>query len=120
MEKVYALVILAALSLLSPLLEVVVTGRIEPFSNFAVAENLLSIVPIYWWYYLDKEQRQFRAGPILNVGIIALTIVALPIYFIRSRGWKRGSVSIAMAGGVLIVIFFLGLLGETIGTAFSS
>ena len=72
MAKVYALVILAVLSLLTPVIEVVVTGRTEPFSNFAFAETFLSIAPIYWWYYVDKEQMQYRAGPILNVGVIAL------------------------------------------------
>ena len=120
MAKVYALVILVVLSLLTPLLEVLVTGRIEPFGKFTVAETLLSIALIYWWYYVDKEQMKFHAGPIQNVGIIALAIIALPIYFIRSRGWKCGSISIAMAGGFLVVTYFLGLLGETIGTAFTS
>jgi len=63
---------------------------------------------------------QYRAGPVLNVGVIALAIVALPIYFIRSRGWKRGSVSIVKAGGVLAVTFLLGWLGEKIATTFVS
>jgi hypothetical protein len=120
MAKVYALAILAVISLLSPILEVAITGRIEPFGKFALAETFLSIAPIYWWYYVDKEQRQFRAGPVLNVGVIGLTIIALPIYFIRSRGWKHGGLSILMAAGVLAGTFGLGWLGETIGTAIAS
>lgn len=120
MAKVYALVILAVISLLSPVLEIAVTGRIESFSKFALAETFLSIAPIYWWYYVDKEQRRFRAGPIQNVGVIGLALIALPIYFIRSRGWKHGSLSIAMAAGVLAGTFGLGWLGEAIGTAIAS
>jgi hypothetical protein len=118
--KIYALAILAVISLLGPVLEMAVTGRVEPFSNFDLAETFLSLAPIYWWYYVDKEQRQFRAGPLLNVGVIAMTIIALPIYFIRSRGWKRGSLSTAMAAGVLAATFGLEWLGETIGTAIAS
>ena len=120
MAKIYALAILAIISLLGPLLEMVVTGRVESLSNFDLAETFLSLAPIYWWYYVDKEQRQFRAGPLLNVGVIAMTIIALPIYFIRSRGWKRGGLSTAMAAGVLAVISGLEWLGETIGTAIAS
>ena len=117
MAKSYALATLAAISLLSPIVEAAVTGRIEPFSTFALVGAFLSIAPIYWWYYVDKEQRQFRAGAILNVGVIGLAIIALPIYFIRSRGWKRGSLSAAMAAGVLLGTFGLEWLGEAIGTA---
>ncbi len=120
MEKIYALLVLAALSLLFPMIEVVVTGSVVPFSKLDLIYTFLSIIPIYWWYYIDKEQRQFRAGPMLNVGVIALAIIALPIYFIRSRGWKHGSVSIVKAAGLFAVSFFLGWLGETIGTAFIS
>src|SRR5258708_14796242 len=106
MAKVYALAILAVISLVGPVLEAAVTGRVEPFSKFGLAETFLSIAPIYWWYYVDKEQRRFRAGPVLNVGVVALAIIALPVYFIRSRGWKRGSVSIVWAIGVLAGAFF--------------
>jgi len=120
MAKVYALAILAVISLVGPVVEAAVTGRVEPFSKFGLAETLLSIAPIYWWYYVDKEQRQFRAGPVLNVGVVALAIIALPVYFIRSRGWKRGSVSIVWAVGVLAVTFVLEWLGERIGTAIAS
>ena len=120
MAKVYALAVLAVISLVGPVLEAAVTGRIEPFSKFGLAETFLSIAPIYWWYYVDKEQRQFRAGPVLNVGVVALAIIALPVYFIRSRGWKRGSVSIVWAIGVLAGTFVLEWLGERIGTAIAS
>ena len=118
--KACALAILAAISLLGPILEAAVTGRIEEYGNFAVAETFLSIAPIYWWYYVDKQERQFRAGALLNVGVIALAAIALPVYFIRSRGWKRGGIAIAAAAGVLAATLALDWLGETIGEAITS
>lgn len=96
------------------------TGRIEPSGNFDLAETVLAIAPIYWWYYLDKEQRQFRAGPLLNAGVIALALVALPVYFVRSRGWKRGGLAIVMAACVLAATFALEWFGETMGRAIVS
>jgi hypothetical protein len=118
--KLCALATLGAVSLLSPALEVAVTGRSDPLGGFALADTLVSLAAIYWWYYADKAQRQFHAGPLLNIGVIAAAIIALPIYFIRSRGWKRGGLSIAIAAAFLAGTFGLEWLGEAIGTAMAS
>ena len=120
MGKVYALVLLAAISFFSPLIEALATGRIEPYGKFGMAEIFLSIAPIYWWYYVDKAQMNFRAGPIQNAGVIALAIVALPVYFIRSRGWKRGSFFILMMAVALAISIALEAAGEAIGTAIAT
>jgi hypothetical protein len=118
--KVYALAILAVISLLVPLVEVVVTGRTEDLGTYALVQNLLSIAPIFWWYHVDKAEKQYRAGPLMNAGVVALAIIALPVYFIRSRGWKRGSISIVKGVVVVAAITLLGMLGEAIGKAMTS
>ncbi len=118
--KLTALALLALLSLAGPLIEVGATGRVEPFSEFGLAEAFLSLPLIYWWYHVDKHQRNYQAGPLMNVGVVALTILALPVYFIRSRGWKRGSIATALAALVLAITFALGELGEQIGAAETS
>jgi hypothetical protein len=115
--KTWAIALLGTISLAGPILEAAVTGRIEPFGNFALAETFVSIAPIYWWYHADKEQRQFRAGPLLNAGVVALAAIALPVYFIRSRGWKRGTIAIAIAAGVFAATLGLEWVGETIADA---
>ena len=120
MGKVYALALLAAISFLSPLIEMVATGRIEEYGKFGMAEIFLSIAPIYWWYYVDKAQMNFRAGPIQNACVIAVAIVALPVYFIRSRGWKRGSFFILMMAVALTISIALEAAGEAIGTAIAT
>lgn len=114
---VWALAILAVVSLLVPLLEMLLTGRVEELGRFALVQNLLSIPPIFWWYHVDKTQKQYRAGPLMNVGVVALAIIALPAYFIRSRGWRRGSVSILKGTVVFAAITLLGMLGEWLGKA---
>src|SRR5947207_275493 len=115
--KLYALAVLAAASLIAPVLEVFFTGRVEPLSVFGIAETLVGLTAIYWWYHLDKAERQYHAGPLMNVGVVALTIIALPIYFIRSRGWKRGLAATGVAVAIFGVTYALEMLGEWIGSA---
>ena len=114
--KICALAILAVISLLMPMLEMMFTGTVEDLGKWSLVQNLLSIPPIFWWYHVDKAEKGYRAGPLMNVGVIALTIVALPIYFIRSRGWKRGSVSVLKGIVVFAGVLGLGMLGEWLGT----
>jgi ABC-type uncharacterized transport system permease subunit len=116
-RKRYALALLAAITLVAPIIETLMTGRVEPFSKFDLGASFLSLLPIYWWYHLDKDQTGYRAGPLLNVGVAALAIVGLPVYFVRSRGWKRGGIASLYALGALGVLYLLETLGEFIGEA---
>ena len=116
-RKRYALALLAAITLVAPIIEALMTGRVEPFSKFDLGGSFVSLLPIYWWYHLDKDETGYRAGRFLNVGVAALVIVALPVYFVRSRGWKRGGVISLYALGVLGVLYLLETLGEVIGEA---
>ena len=115
--KLYALALLAGAALIVPLLEVIFTGHSEPMSKFGIAEALVALTAIYWWYHVDKGEREYHAGPLMNVGIVALTIIALPIYFIRSRGWSRGLMATGVAVGVYALTYGLEMLGEWIGNA---
>ena len=118
--KLLALGILALLSLLSPIVERIATGRVETFGTFGMVETVVSLVVLFWWYHLDKQERNYRAGPLMNGAVLALAIIALPVYFIRSRGWKKGALAIALAlafvGGTLV----LSELGEKLGEILAS
>jgi len=117
--KTTALALLGLLSLVGPLIEMRITGRVEPFSKFGLAETFLSVTLIYWWYHIDKRQRNYKAGPLMNGGVVGLTLFVLPVYFIRSRGWKRGAIATACAAIVLAITIGLGELGEQVGVAFA-
>jgi hypothetical protein len=116
--KIVALALLGLLSLAGPIVEMGITGRVEPFGKFELAESFVALPLIYWWYHTDKQQRNYRAGPLMNAGVVALTLLALPVYFIRSRGWRRGGIAIALAALVLLGTYALSELGEAIGDAF--
>jgi len=119
-KKLYALGLLALISFCGAVLEAVLTGGVEPFGKFELVESLLSLGPLYWWYYLDKEERRFTAGVVQNLAIIGVAAIGLPIYFIRSRGWKDGAIVTAQAFGFWALLVGLGWLGELLGAALRS
>jgi hypothetical protein len=104
-------------SLAAPLVEVLATGRVEDFGKFDLVETFVAIALIYWWYHADKRGRGYAAGPLMNGGVIVAAIVALPVYFVRSRGWKHGALATLAALVVFGITLLLGELGERIGAA---
>ncbi len=80
----------------------------------------MSVALIFWWYHADKGERNYEAGPLMNAGVVAASVLALPIYFVRTRGWKRGMIATALAAAALGATYLLGEAGERIGAAFAS
>jgi hypothetical protein len=113
--KPLALFMLAIISFVAPLAERWVTGSVDPFSSYGMAEMALSLVILFWWYHVDKAEHAYQAGKLLNAGVLFLAVVALPVYFIRSRGWQRGTRTIALALLFLGVTLALGEAGEWLG-----
>ena len=118
--KTVALMVLAVLSFASPALERAITGRVELLSNFGLGETLLSLIVLFCWFHLDKAEHDYRAGKLMNAGVLLLAAVALPIYLIRSRGWKRGAMAIGVALLFLAGTLVLAELGERLGAALTS
>jgi hypothetical protein len=116
--KTIALALLGALSFAGPLLEMLVTGKVEDLSKFDLATTLVALPLVFWWYHVDKREHGYQAGPLMNAGILVLAIVAFPIYFVRTRGWKRGAMATLLAAGFFAILLGLGELGEWIGERF--
>jgi hypothetical protein len=113
--KTIALALLGVVSLVGPFVEMLATGRVEALSKFDLATTIVSLPLIFWWYHVDKREHDYQAGPLMNGGVLAVAIVALPIYFVRTRGWKRGAVATLLALGVFAILLGLSELGEWIG-----
>ena len=111
-SKYIALGLLAVVSFFGPFAESLATGSVEPYGKWELVETFVALVLIFWWYHVDKAEYGYRAGPLLNGGMLLAVIVAMPIYFIRSRGWKRGALASAVALGVFAVLLGLGEAGE--------
>ena len=114
-QKRAALAALALIAFAAPLIEHWSTGRVEPFGRFDMVVTLVSLPFLFWWYHVDKREHGYRAGPLMNGGVLAAAIVALPIYFVRSRGWRRGRVTIVLAALFFGILLALGEAGEWLG-----
>jgi hypothetical protein len=118
--KIAALALLAAISFLSPMVERMLTGRVDMLSNFGIAETVVSLILLFFWYHLDKAEQNYQAGKLMNAGVLLLMVLALPIYFIHSRGWQRGAFAIGVAVLFLAATFVLAELGERLGAVLTS
>ncbi len=63
------------------------------FPPTALAFAVIWVAMIFAWFRMDSIQVGYKRTPWLNVGVIALGIVALPYYFFRSRGARRGALA---------------------------
>jgi peptidoglycan/LPS O-acetylase OafA/YrhL len=120
-EKHRALLMLVIVSFVLPMGEVVIYKQPAPeFSGYVIAEVLLPTYAIYWWYVLDRRERNFRAGALQNTGVAAFGLIGFPIYLIRSRGWLRGTGAIAVSLGILICTVALTYFGTSVGRTIAS
>ena len=113
--KAAALIVLGAISFAMPAIERAMTGRVEVLSAYGLVETALSLIALFWWFHLDKAEHNYRAGKLMNAGVLVMAAVALPIYLVRSRGWKRGAIAIGYALVFLGVMFLLETAGEWLG-----
>jgi hypothetical protein len=88
-SRIPALILLLTMFVLG-FANVVTTGRLSVPQPWNMTEKLLLVSLIYWWYHTDKALHAYRAGPLLNVGVVVLFIVAIPVYLFRSREMRQG------------------------------
>lgn len=96
--------LLAALGLLAFL-----NGAVDQYMNPGVALSPADMVfmiavtiVLFTWYYLDAKQIGYRRSMPLDIAVIAVGLIALPYYFLRSRGIKKGL--LYTLGFVLVIV----------------
>ena len=98
----------------------IVTGatRFGPHhATASLVQSLLAIAAIYWWYSIDKRERQFKAGVFQNMGVVIFAPVALAIYFFRSRKLKSAALATLAMIAIFFALAFVLEAGESIGRA---
>ena len=115
-SKYAALALLALVSIAGPFLEMVITGSVESMGKWEIGETLLALALVFWWYHLDKAERGYQAGPLMNGGMLLVMAIAMPVYLIRSRGWQRGALATLVALAFAAASFGLGEAGEYLGS----
>jgi hypothetical protein len=66
-------------------------GQVLPPSSFAIDVVVLFIV--FVWYRRDSDRRDYKRSLLSSAMVIGLGIVALPYYFFRTRGFRRGALA---------------------------
>lgn len=75
----------------------------------------ISLVLLFWWWHQDKAERDYTSSRLMNAGVLMLAAIVLPIYFLRTRGWKRGGAAIGIGAAFLLLTFMLAEAGEWLG-----
>jgi hypothetical protein len=105
--KAVALIGLAILAFASGVCGQLLYPRVEVAPSeiyFIFGSTLL----VFVWYRVDSDEAGYRRSIWLNVSVLAVSLVALPYYFFRSRGARRGALatlaffSLAILWGVLV------------------
>ena len=69
--------------------------------------SIISVsVLIFGWVHVDARERQYPKSKWLNVGVLAFSIIFVPIYLFRSR--PKGEKLRALAGYALALLGYVG------------
>jgi hypothetical protein len=85
-------------------------GQIVAPSSLAV--SVVALFVIFMWYRIDSDSRAFRRTPLLSIAVVGLTILALPYYFFRTRGFRQGALATLILILVAVGYSALGYLGQ--------
>jgi hypothetical protein len=75
---------------------------------------------MYAWYYYDSEYFKYKRSVILNIMIVAVSIISIPGYLYRTRGFKKGSIKSVIFLLLLITYIILAIIGTYIGDNYIS
>ena len=76
---------------------------------------LSSLALVFAWFWIDARDRAYRASILLRVAMLILTVVALPYYLIRSRGFVGGLKALALS----ILVFAGTMMAYRVGSFFA-
>jgi hypothetical protein len=88
--------------------------RNNPFPASAVVFAIAAAFFAFLWVRLDADQRGYRRSPFLTTSVVGLTVVAIPYYLFRTRGFRKGCVGILAFLGLLIGYGVMGGIGKVI------
>ena len=76
-------------------------------ATLLIVHAALSAILIYFWFSQDVIQRAYRPSLLLRVGVLLLSVFALPYYFFRARGAAGGAMAIMLMLGIFVVAMLL-------------
>jgi hypothetical protein len=65
-------------------------NSLNTYEVYMLALTLGSMFILFIWYRQDSNHIGYKRITLLNIMVIGFTIIALPYYFFKSRGLKKG------------------------------
>jgi peptidoglycan/LPS O-acetylase OafA/YrhL len=78
---------------------------------WSVGSTFLFMVLIFAWYYQDSTNRSYQRTALLNIGVVALALVAIPYYIIRSREKGQKGRALLRLAGFILLMFLSSVIG---------
>jgi|SRR2546426_1363484 len=109
------LALLPVLSLVFGCLEYGPLRGPEPGSVLLTLHAVSSLALVFAWFWIDARDCAYKVSIFLRVAMLVLTVVALPWYLFRSRGFVDG----LRALGLSILVFAGTMMAYRVGTFFA-
>jgi hypothetical protein len=68
---------------------------------------VLTTVSIYLWYYFDAKERSYQRSTLLGGTILMFSVVAIPVYLLKSRESGKRAASIFKYIGCLLLTLII-------------
>ncbi len=67
-----------------------------------ISTTILFTILIFMWFLADSKAIEYKPSRLLKVGVVVLAVVAIPIYLVKSKGYKRAGLSL-----LKFLVFFI-------------
>jgi hypothetical protein len=104
---------LLTLSVLAGWLDYGPAGSSQYAAALGTLYLLAALALVFIWFRADARLRQYHPSRSLQGAIVALTVLALPYYLLKSRGAGAGVIAIALA----VLAFIASMTCYALGSA---
>jgi hypothetical protein len=103
-KKIAPPALAVAFALLAGLSDRGATSRMNDSGDVSVVVTLLIVALIFVWYRRDARDRGYRTTWGLSIGMVLMTVIALPWYLVRSRSEFMARLKALGAMGALFIL----------------
>ena len=85
-----------------------------PFPASTIVFMLAYAFFIFLWFRLDSDLRCYRRTPFLSTAVVGMSVVAIPYYLFRTRGFRQGVVGVLIFVSLIFGYAAMALIGRLI------
>jgi len=111
-RKTITLIAIFLLTFLSSVLNQRFKGLRDIENGLFFGSMLLFTVLAFLWVYYDSADRNYYRSSSMNIGVVALPVVFVPVYLVKSRPAGTRLKALGWFGIVAFLYLFVSLVGE--------